>query len=103
MDINLIVFAAPIFLILIGIELLFKSETYQFNDSINNFSAGIFEQIATLPARGLIIFGYYYIYEHSAFFLLTRTLLVLGLYFGSAWIFVTTGTIGQVTGAISFG
>lgn len=68
MDINLIVFAAPIFLILIGIELLFKSETYQFNDSINNFSAGIFEQIATVPARGLIIFGYYYIYEHSAFF-----------------------------------
>ncbi|CAM3026081.1 sterol desaturase-related protein [Legionella steigerwaltii] len=72
MDINLTVFAAPIFLILIGIEWFFtyykQSQAYQFNDSINNFSTGIFEEIATLPVRGLIIFTYYYLYEHFAFF-----------------------------------
>lgn len=72
MDISLIVFAAPIFLILIGIEWSIayckKSNVYQFNDSINNFTTGIFEEIAALPVRGLIIFGYYYLYEHFAFF-----------------------------------
>lgn len=66
MDINLIVYAAPIFLILIVVEWFLKSEAYQLNDSINNFSTGIFEQIASLPARGLVIFGYYYISEHYA-------------------------------------
>ncbi|KTC93218.1 sterol desaturase family protein [Legionella cincinnatiensis] len=72
MDINLTVFAAPIFLILIGIEVLVayyrKSNAFQFNDSINNLSSGILEEIASLPVRGLIIFSYYYLYEHHAYF-----------------------------------
>ncbi|KTD54380.1 sterol desaturase-related protein [Legionella sainthelensi] len=72
MDINLTVFAAPIFLILIGIEILVayykKSNAFQFNDSINNLSSGILEEIASLPVRGLIIFSYYYLYEHHAYF-----------------------------------
>ncbi|KTD11103.1 sterol desaturase-related protein [Legionella gratiana] len=72
MDINLTVFAAPIFLILIGVELFFayykKTNAFQFNDSINNLSSGILEEIASLPVRGLIIFSYYYLYEHHAYF-----------------------------------
>ncbi|KTD01380.1 sterol desaturase family protein [Fluoribacter gormanii] len=72
MDINLTVFAAPIFLILIGIEWSIayykKSGLYQFNDSINNLSTGILEEIAALPVRSLIVFGYYYLYEHFALF-----------------------------------
>ncbi|KTC90299.1 sterol desaturase family protein [Fluoribacter dumoffii] len=72
MEINLTVFAAPVFLVLIGLEFFLtyhkKSGIYQLNDSINNFSAGIFEEIAALPVRGLVIFSYYYLYEHFAFF-----------------------------------
>ncbi|TAL58915.1 MAG: sterol desaturase family protein [Legionella sp.] len=66
------VFAAPMFLLLILIEFSIcyfkKYPHYQFNDAINNISSGIFEEIAALPARGLIIFSYYYLYEHYAFF-----------------------------------
>ncbi|KTD73301.1 sterol desaturase family protein [Legionella tucsonensis] len=72
MDINITVFAAPMFLILIGVEWVIayykKSNVYQLNDSINNLSTGIFEEIATLPVRGLIIFSYYYLYERFSFF-----------------------------------
>ncbi|WP_454780740.1 sterol desaturase family protein [Legionella sp. WA2022007384] len=88
MDINLTVFAAPIFLILIGIEWSIsyykKSGLYQFNDSINNLSAGILEEIAALPVRGLIIFGYYYLYEHFALFHINPHLIIswLLLWFG---------------------
>ncbi len=72
MDINFMVFASPIFLLLIGIECFYslykKSSLYQLNDSVNNFSTGILEEIGTLPFRGLIIYCYYYLYEHYAFF-----------------------------------
>ncbi|HAU1192690.1 TPA: sterol desaturase family protein [Legionella pneumophila] len=72
MDINLIVFASPLFLILIGIEYWVayykKSGVYQLNDSVNNFSSGILEEIGALPIKGLIIYGYYYLYEHYAIF-----------------------------------
>ncbi|MBI2785503.1 MAG: sterol desaturase family protein [Legionella longbeachae] len=71
MDMNFTVFAAPIFLILIGIECVFayykKSDIYLFNDSINNFSSGILEEISALPLRGALIYSYYYLYEHYAF------------------------------------
>lgn len=72
MSINFMVVASPIFLVLIVIECLIaqfkKSNVYQFNDSINNFSSGILEEIGALPFRGLIIFSYYYLFEHYAFF-----------------------------------
>lgn len=72
MDINLMVFASPLFLILIGIETWVayykKSGVYQLNDSVNNFSSGILEEIGALPIKGLIIYSYYYLYEHYAIF-----------------------------------
>lgn len=55
MDINLMVFASPLFLILIGIETWVayykKSGVYQLNDSVNNFSSGILEEIGALPIK----------------------------------------------------
>ncbi|KTD74667.1 sterol desaturase family protein [Legionella waltersii] len=72
MDIHLMVFAAPMFLILISIESIIdyykQTKLYQFNDSINNFSSGILEEIASLPMRALLIFPYYYIHENFALF-----------------------------------
>lgn len=72
MEINLMVFASPLFLILIGIEYWAahykKTKIYQLNDSVNNFSSGILEEIGALPVRGLLIYSYYYLYEHYAIF-----------------------------------
>lgn len=95
MDINFMVFASPIFLLLIGIELFYslykKSSLYQLNDSVNNFSTGILEEIGALPFRGLIIYGYYYLFEHYAFFhfssksIISWVLLWLGVDFCYYW------------------
>lgn len=70
MEINFIVFASPLFLLLIGIEcyisLRNKTDRYQLDDSVNNFSTGILEEIGVLPMKGVILFAYYYLYEHYA-------------------------------------
>lgn len=72
MDINFMLFASPMFLILIGIEYIIsrykKSRLYHLNDTTNNFCSGILEEIGSLPFRGAIIFSYYYLYEHYAYF-----------------------------------
>jgi len=53
MDINLIVFATPIFIILIGLEYVLScykpKALYQLNDTVNNLSCGILEEMGTLP------------------------------------------------------
>ena len=95
MSINLIVLSAPLFLILIVLEYFIsrykRASLYQFNDSINNFCNGILEQIGTLPIRGLLIYGYYYVYEHHAFFhfspysIISWILLWLGVDFCYYW------------------
>lgn len=72
MDISPLLFATPMFLLLIGIECFIarykKSSVYRLNDTVNNFSSGILEELGALPARGFIIFGYYYLYEHYSLF-----------------------------------
>lgn len=72
MDIHFMVFASPIFLILIVIECLLSlrnhTSLYQLKDTVNNFSTGILEEISALPIRGVIIASYYYLYEDYAFF-----------------------------------
>lgn len=72
MDINITLFAAPIFIILIIIEGLVayykKLNVYHFNDTVNNLSSGILEEIAALPVRGLVIFSYDFLYKHFAYF-----------------------------------
>lgn len=88
MDINLMVFASPVFLILIGVELFFaynkKLSVYQFNDSINNLGSGILEEIGSLPVKGLILYGYYHLYEHYALFYVSP-------YSVTAWILLWLG------------
>ncbi|MBL7526293.1 sterol desaturase family protein [Legionella bononiensis] len=72
MDINFMVLATPMFLVLIGLECLIsyykKKSLYHLNDSVNNFCSGILEETGALPFKGLIIYSYYYLYEHYAFF-----------------------------------
>jgi len=71
MDLHLMVFASPIFLLLIVIESIFsyykKSSLYEVTDTINNISSGILEEVASLPLKALLLVTYYYLYEHFAF------------------------------------
>src|SRR5687768_1647330 len=95
MDINFMLIASPMFLILIGIESIAsiykKTSLYHLNDTVNNFCSGILEEIGSLPFRGLIIFSYYYLYEHYAYFninphsVLSWFLLWLGVDFLYYW------------------
>lgn len=95
MGINLMVLAAPVFLILIVLEYFIsrykRLSLYQFNDSINNFTSGILEEISALPMRGLIIYSYFYLFEHYAFFhfspgsIISWILLWLGVDFCYYW------------------
>lgn len=72
MDINLFVFAAPIFILLIFFECIIsishKQAVYTFNDSLNNFSSGILEEIGLFPLKGAILYSYYFLSTHYAFF-----------------------------------
>lgn len=62
--------AAPIFLLLIGIEYTIsyfrKQPLYQLNDTVNNISSGILEEASVLPLKGLIFFCYILLYQHYA-------------------------------------
>lgn len=64
----------PVFLILMGIEYLAaklrKTNCYDLNDFANNLSCGLLEQVVNVPLKGLLIFSYYYIYQHYAYFLI---------------------------------
>lgn len=65
MNINLIVFATPFFIlsILIGSWVSYKKNTtiYRLNDSVNNLSTGILEEVSALPVTGLILYSYHYL------------------------------------------
>ena len=72
MEIILYILAVPVFLLLMGLEYLAARrrniDCYDMNDFANNLSCGLLEQVVNLPLKGLLIFSYYYIYQHYAYF-----------------------------------
>ncbi len=91
---SLIVFAIPVFFLLIGIELLIsrmrKLSYYRYHDSITNLSCGIGSQVAGIFLKTATIFGYKYLFEHYALFSIptnavTFILLFLGVDFFYYW------------------
>jgi sterol desaturase/sphingolipid hydroxylase (fatty acid hydroxylase superfamily) len=68
MDLNYIALAIPVFLVLIGVELAFarheQKEFYRFNDTINDLSCGIAQQVVGIFSKVLIFAGYLWIYEN---------------------------------------
>lgn len=68
MQINLILYAIPVFFLLIFIELLFclikKKNFYRLNDSITDLSTGIGNQLAGIVFRSFYIFPYIYLYHN---------------------------------------
>jgi len=67
-NINYVTLAVPFFFLLIGIEfvvgLVQHKQLYRFNDSINDLSCGIIDQIVGIFLKGLLFAGYLYLFEH---------------------------------------
>ncbi len=63
-----IVYAIPVFFLLIGVELIvariMKRDVYRLNDAIANLSCGIAQQVAGVLMKGILLVGYLYIHEH---------------------------------------
>ncbi|BDS15092.1 sterol desaturase family protein [Aureispira anguillae] len=66
---NLMLFAIPIFFLLIGIEFLIsrfhQQELYRFNDAISNISCGISQQVLSVFIKSLTLGLYAYFYHLS--------------------------------------
>ncbi|MFN8299293.1 MAG: sterol desaturase family protein [Chitinophagales bacterium] len=91
---SLIVFAIPVFFLLIGLELLIgkmrQLSYYRYHDSITNLSCGIGSQVAGIFLKTATIFGYKYLFEHYALFTIptnafTFLLLFIGVDFFYYW------------------
>lgn len=70
--VNYIALAIPVFFISIAIEILVarhqRRELYRFNDTINDLSTGILQQVTGIFAQSAIFFGYFFIYDHWRLF-----------------------------------
>lgn len=68
---SLIIFAIPVFFLLIGIEVLIARmrnlSYYRMNDAIANLSCGIGSQISGIFLKTFTFIGYTYLYQHSFF------------------------------------
>jgi sterol desaturase/sphingolipid hydroxylase (fatty acid hydroxylase superfamily) len=71
-DTNYVTLAVPFFFLLIGVEwiagLLERKRLYRFNDSINDLSCGIIDQIVGVFLKGLLFAGYLFLFEHARLF-----------------------------------
>ena len=69
---NLIVLAIPVFFLLIGIELFWtwreEKRFYRLNDSVNDLSCGILEQVAGVFLKTALFAGYLFVFERSRIF-----------------------------------
>lgn len=76
-DGSIMVFAVPFFLLLILIEMYFsirnKSGRYNFNDTVNNVSTGILEEVSALPIKAIILIVYNYLYLNYGYWQLDGT------------------------------
>ena len=65
---NYILYAIPVFFLLIGVELLvariMKRDVYRFSDAIANLSCGITQQVVGVLMRAILFGGYIYLYEN---------------------------------------
>lgn len=89
-----IIFAVPVFFLLIGVELLIqrlrRTELYRFSDAVSNISCGIVQQVTGAALGAVLIVGYLYLYEHYRLFdipdtLWTYVLLFVGVDFFYYW------------------
>lgn len=90
---SLIIFAIPVFFLLIGIELLIAKmknlSYYRMNDAIANLSCGIGSQVSGIFLKTFTFIGYAYLYKHSFWKIenniVTFILLFIGVDFFYYW------------------
>jgi sterol desaturase/sphingolipid hydroxylase (fatty acid hydroxylase superfamily) len=91
---KIMLFAIPVFFILIGLELLVqklqRSKLYDFGDAITNINCGITSQVVGIFLKVLTFTLYYLIYEHLRFMTVPDTwwswiLLFIGIDFFYYW------------------
>src|SRR5262249_3044734 len=79
-----IVLAIPVFFLLIAIELLaarfLERDVYRLNDSINDLSCGILDQVFEVFFKTVAFAGYIYLFEHRRLFAIPE---------GAPWVWVT--------------
>lgn len=79
MNFDPVVIAIPVYLLLMGIELIFeqfqKTKRYRLNDAITNISCGIGQQVVKVFFQVITIAAYTFIYEKLAFFKVENTTL----------------------------
>lgn len=67
-----ILYAIPVFFILIGIEIFAarvkKAKVYRLNDAITNISCGLVQQVFAVLMRGILLFGYLFLHENFRLF-----------------------------------
>jgi alkylglycerol monooxygenase len=65
---DLIALSIPAFFILIAVELAYAAykgiKLYRFNDTISNIGLGIGQQVTGVLMKGVLFFGYMYLWEH---------------------------------------
>lgn len=68
----LILYAIPVFFLLIGVEILVsyiqRRATYRLNDSINDLSMGIIDQVGGAFLKSVVFVGYLYVYQNYRLF-----------------------------------
>ncbi len=66
-SVNYIVLAIPVFFLLIGVELgavwLARRDDYRLNDSVNDLSCGILDQLLEAFAKTVLFAGYVFVFE----------------------------------------
>jgi len=69
MTVNYIALAIPVFFVLMGVEWLvarqMNKKVYRLEDSVNDLSCGILQQLWNIFAKGGLFLGYLWIYEHA--------------------------------------
>jgi len=69
---NYIHLAIPVFFLLIAVELLaarwLERDVYRLNDSVNDLSAGILDQVLDVFLKTVLFAGYLYLFEHHRLF-----------------------------------
>ena len=74
---NIMIFAIPVFFILIGVELLIerkhRAKWYRLNDAMSNISCGISQQVSGVFMKSIGLLAYVLLYENFRFFDIPNT------------------------------
>lgn len=104
---KIMLFAIPVFFLLIGLELLLqrlkRTQFYRFNDAVTNISCGIQQQVTGVLFKTALFAGYLWMYDHR-FWTIPETwwsfaLVFIGVDFFYYWFHRSTHEVSVLWGA----